>query len=171
MVAKCLSLQEQGYQVIQSMVRIIPFSPEFAVNVSFDSLIFGFSILAGGDGGDIDLKGGEAKGESDSDNGGSISLMGGTSYTGYGGSIRISSGSSTLSSSGSVIIQTSHVAGEGVSGDLILSTGTSNSGHSPSGSISIETGNSEGAPAGKISLTSGETSQDDRPGGLIVSNR
>ncbi len=133
--------------------------------------IFCVFILAGGDGGDIDLKGGEAKGESDSDNGGSISLMGGTSYTGYSGSIHISSGSSTLSSSGSVVIQTSDVSGEGVSGELILSTGMSNGGRGPSGSILIETGQSEGAPAGKISLVSGETSQDDHHGGSIVSIR
>ena len=56
----------------------------------------------GGDGGDIDLMGGEAKGESDNDNGGSVTIRGGTSFTGYGGSLKFISGQSTESSSGDV---------------------------------------------------------------------
>ena len=39
----------------------------------------------GGDGGDIVMTGGEAKGESANDNGGSVTIQGGTSYAGYGG--------------------------------------------------------------------------------------
>lgn len=39
----------------------------------------------GGDGGDIVMTGGEAKGESANDNGGSVTIQGGTSFAGYGG--------------------------------------------------------------------------------------
>jgi hypothetical protein len=43
----------------------------------------------GGDGGNIILLGGEAKGESANDNGGSITVRGGTSFAGYGGSLEL----------------------------------------------------------------------------------
>ena len=56
----------------------------------------------GGDGGDIVLMGGEAKGEGNNDNAGSITIQGGTSFTGYGGSLELLSGQSTKSSSGDV---------------------------------------------------------------------
>ena len=56
----------------------------------------------GGDGGNIILLGGEAKGESANDNGGSITVRGGTSFAGYGGSLELISGQSTESSSGDI---------------------------------------------------------------------
>jgi hypothetical protein len=59
-------------------------------------------ITDGGDGGNIILMGGEAKGESANDNGGSITVRGGTSFAGYGGSLELISGQSTESSSGDI---------------------------------------------------------------------
>ena len=56
----------------------------------------------GGDGGNIILMGGEAKGESAHDNGGSITVQGGTSFAGLGGSLELISGQSTKSSSGDI---------------------------------------------------------------------
>lgn len=58
--------------------------------------------IDGGDGGNIVLEGGEAKGQSENDNGGSITIRGGTSYTGYGGSLELISGQSTKISSGDI---------------------------------------------------------------------
>jgi len=56
----------------------------------------------GGDGGDLVLTGGEAKGEGEGDDGGSIALQGGISFAGHGGSLRLSSGVSSETSSGDV---------------------------------------------------------------------
>jgi len=56
----------------------------------------------GGDGGNVILMGGEAKGESAHDNGGSITVRGGTSFAGLGGSLELISGQSTESSSGDI---------------------------------------------------------------------
>lgn len=58
--------------------------------------------IDGGDGGDIFLLGGEAKGEGENDNGGSITIQGGTSFAGYGGSLDLISGQSIEKSSGDV---------------------------------------------------------------------
>ena len=44
----------------------------------------------GGDGGDILLLGGEAKGEGLDDNGGSSKIQGGVSFAGHGGSLELS---------------------------------------------------------------------------------
>ena len=44
----------------------------------------------GGDGGDILLLGGEAKGEGLDDNGGSIKIQGAVSFAGHGGSLELS---------------------------------------------------------------------------------
>ena len=57
-----------------------------------------------GDGGDVVLTGGEAKGESKNDNGGSIPVRGGTSFEGHGGSLGLLPGQSTKSSSGDLLI-------------------------------------------------------------------
>lgn len=56
----------------------------------------------GGDGGDILLLGGEAKGEDFYDDGGMVSIEGGTSLVGYGGSLEFISGQSTEESSGDI---------------------------------------------------------------------
>ena len=112
----------------------------------------------GGDGGNVVVFGGEAKGESRHDNGGSIIIRGGTSFTGYGGSLQLKSGYSTESSSGDILL-TSSPAGhhDGSSGSLTLSTGHSMGGAGSSGPIVISTGDSHGGPAGKVSIEVGET--------------
>lgn len=112
----------------------------------------------GGDGGNVVVFGGEAKGESRHDNGGSIIVRGGTSFTGYGGSLQLKSGYSTESSSGDILV-TSSPAGhrDGSSGSLTLSTGHSMGGAGSSGPIVINTGDSHGGPVGSIKVEVGDT--------------
>ena len=69
----------------------------------------------GGDGGTLIFIGGEAKGEGENDNGGSIAIQGGLSYEGYGGSVDLSSGPSSKSSSGDIKLHTADAGREGSS--------------------------------------------------------
>ena len=88
----------------------------------------------GGDGGDITLVGGEAKGEGLDDNGGSIKIQGGVSFAGNGGSLELISGQSTEASSGAIKISTAPSGNkDGSSGSLTLDTGKSNHGDAEAG--------------------------------------
>ena len=60
--------------------------------------------IDGGDGGNIDLYGGEAIGEGQNDNGGNIELCSGKASSGHGGSLRLTTGQSASSSSDSMLI-------------------------------------------------------------------
>ena len=110
----------------------------------------------GGDGGDILLLGGEAKGEGLDDNGGSIKIQGAVSFAGHGGSLELISGQSTEASSGAIKISTAPSGNkDGASGSLTLNTGKST--HGESGPIVINTGDAVGGPAGSVIIEVGDT--------------
>ena len=132
----------------------------------------------GGNGGDIGIFGGRAKGQGDMDNGGDISVRGGAAYKGYGGSIRLESGYSIEKSSGSVRIKSSNSGYSGFSGSVSLYSGfstvgdsgngyfgTGNSSRGSGGDIRIQVGVGHGynsSDGGHLTLKSGDTMSSDK---------
>ena len=69
----------------------------------------------------VRIFGGEARGASAQDAGGSLLLQGGAAFA---GSVRIAAGAGTATSSGSVLIETPNAGRAGVSGSITLRSGT-----------------------------------------------
>lgn len=78
----------------------------------------------GGDGGYIEIMGGEANGlTTTTDHGGDVQLIGGRAFAGYGGNVRVVSGESHLTSSGSIDIRSSDAGRWGTSGEVSIASG------------------------------------------------
>lgn len=108
------------------------------------------SHINGGNGGSIDLRGGNARGENYKDDGGDIDIRGGFSKAGFGGFITAKTGFSFGTSSGSASITTANAGVKGVSGSMRLATGTSSFGNT--GSLMILTGVGRFGKGGNITI-------------------
>lgn len=108
----------------------------------------------GGDGGAVQVRGGQGMGgKADFDIGGMVHLEGGSSRTSTGGKIELFSGSGVASSSGDMALMTADSGKKGVSGTLQVQTGNATTG--PSGSLFVVTGNAKPGPAGDIIVSVG----------------
>ena len=105
----------------------------------------------GGNGGMVRIFGGEARGASAQDAGGSLLLQGGAAFAGTGGSVRIAAGAGTATSSGSVLIETPNAGRAGVSGSITLRSGTTSQGDSGYTSCSLRATRSRARPASSSS--------------------
>jgi hypothetical protein len=72
----------------------------------------------GGNGGRIELVGGEAKGQNSNDAGRDIVIHGGRAFAGYGGALQFTSGASQSASSGSLLINSADSGLTGTSESL-----------------------------------------------------
>lgn len=126
-------------------------------------------LTDGGDGGDIILAAGQAKGGDKNDKGGRFSITGGAANHGSGGSVEITSGTSNRGPSGDVVIHTANGGRNilsGSSGSLSLITGSSH--FEPSGSVTIASGNSSFNNTGSVIIKSGNASHGSGMGGNIT---